>query len=183
MNIEFIAPEHADGELREIYQRLGVSRGKIAKVHMAHSLNPKVLATHMEFYKATMFGESPLTRSEREMLAVVVSSSNECTYCLEHHAAALNHYWKNQARVQCVANDFRSADISKLERAFCALAESVTRNPKECLGAIKDIRSLGGTDRVIHDATNVASYFNYVNRIVLSLGVELEAEGPSGFTY
>jgi uncharacterized peroxidase-related enzyme len=53
-------------------------------------LNPKVLATHFELYKALMFQSSPLSRADREAIAVVVSRANSCEYCAAHHGAALN---------------------------------------------------------------------------------------------
>jgi AhpD family alkylhydroperoxidase len=52
-------------------------------------LNPKVLATHFELYKALMFQPSPLSRADREALAVAVSRANSCAYCAAHHGAAL----------------------------------------------------------------------------------------------
>jgi len=137
----------------------------------------------MDLYAASMFGESPLTRAEREMLAVVVSARNACNYCLEHHSTALNHYWNNEDRVRKLAADFRSAGLSSKEVSLCALAEMTAVDPSKCGGVIAEVRALGVSDREIHDAVNVAAYFNYVNRIVLSLGVDLESEGPGGYKY
>ncbi len=183
MNIEVIEPEQATGELKQTYERLGSARGKIAKVHKAHSLNPNVLMTHMELYHASMFGESPLSRPQREMLAVVVSSVNSCRYCVAHHGAALNHYWKNEVRVAALIRDCRSADLSDQDIALCEFATLISRDPASCSSAIESLRSSGISDRVIHDAANIAAYFNYVNRIVLGLGVELENDGGVGYVY
>lgn len=183
MNIEVIEPEQATGELKQAYERLGSARGKIAKVHKAHSLNPKVLMTHMELYLASMFGESPLSRPQREMLAVVVSSVNSCRYCVAHHAAALNHYWKNETRVAALVRDYRSADLGDEDVALCAFVTLISRSPASSSNAVESLRSLGLSDRVIHDAANIAAYFNYVNRIVLGLGIELESDGGVGYVY
>lgn len=46
----------------------------------SHSLNPKALQGHLALYRAVMFGESPLSRAEREAIAVVVSAANDCHY-------------------------------------------------------------------------------------------------------
>lgn len=45
-----------------------------------HSLNPMALRAHLALYRTIMFGESPLTRSEREAIAVIVSAANDCHY-------------------------------------------------------------------------------------------------------
>src|SRR5918994_525782 len=90
MWIETVARAQATGELKDLYERIGGARGGIAQIHQAHSLNPKVLATHCEFYKAVMFQPSPLSRADREALAVAVSRANSCNYCAAHHGAALD---------------------------------------------------------------------------------------------
>jgi alkylhydroperoxidase family enzyme len=46
----------------------------------SHSLNPEALTAHMALYRTIMFGESPLSRPEREAIAVAVSAANDCHY-------------------------------------------------------------------------------------------------------
>src|ERR671918_2492798 len=87
--IESIGPASATGALKELYDRIAGLRGGVAQIHQAQSLNPKVLATHFELYKALMFQPSPLSRADREALAVAVSRANSCEYCVAHHGAAL----------------------------------------------------------------------------------------------
>src|ERR671918_2596365 len=90
MWIESIGPASATGELKELYDRIAGVRGGVAQIHQAQSLNPKVLAAHFEHYKAIMFQPSPLSRADREALAVAVSRANSCSYCAAHHGAALH---------------------------------------------------------------------------------------------
>src|SRR5918993_1596318 len=90
MWIESIRPTSATGELKALYDRIAGVRGGVAHIHQAQSLNPKVLATHFELYKAVMFQPSPLSRADREALAVTVSRANGCNYCAAHHGAALD---------------------------------------------------------------------------------------------
>jgi alkylhydroperoxidase family enzyme len=75
--IEVIQEEQAEGKLKEIYDRLG---NRVANILKVHSLFPGSLETHLQYYKTIMFGKSPLTRAEREMIATTVSSVNECHY-------------------------------------------------------------------------------------------------------
>jgi alkylhydroperoxidase family enzyme len=54
--------------------------GELANILASHSLNPEVLAAHVRLYRTIMFGDSPLTRTEREAVAVAVSAANDCHY-------------------------------------------------------------------------------------------------------
>ena len=75
--IKMIEAADAEGKLRELYDQFN---GRMANILKIHSLNPKSLEAHLEYYKIIMFGKSPLTRKTREMIATVVSSTNECFY-------------------------------------------------------------------------------------------------------
>ncbi|MFP3960468.1 MAG: peroxidase-related enzyme, partial [Spirochaetaceae bacterium] len=182
--IQVIQPEEAEGRLAEIYNELEKSRGKIAEVHKIQSLNPETITNHMDLYLNVMFGKSPLSRYQREMMAVVVSRANECTYCQRHHMEALEHFWKNPERTERLRADYRTVDLSAQDRALCDYAWQLTLDPGEAERADPTmvLRSQGLSDRAILDATLVVSYFNFVNRMVLGLGVELEQD-PGGYEY
>ena len=79
-HLELIDPEDADGLLAEEYEAALGRAGKVYNIVRSMSLNPAVLRQSMELYKAIMFGPSRLTRQERELLATVVSATNECYY-------------------------------------------------------------------------------------------------------
>ena len=70
----------ADGLLKEEYDAAVGRAGKVFNILKAMSLNPRVLRASMELYKAIMFGESGLSRRERELLATVTSSEQSCHY-------------------------------------------------------------------------------------------------------
>ncbi len=72
--------DDAKGLLAAIYDAARRRAGKVFQILRIQSLNPSVLESSMEMYKRIMFGPSPLSRGQREMLAVVVSSTNECRY-------------------------------------------------------------------------------------------------------
>lgn len=181
--IDVIQPNEAEGELKEIYDELIASRGKLAEVHKIQSLNPKSITNHMDLYMTIMFGKSPIKRVHREMMAVVVSKANGCPYCQKHHAAAVQHYWKDEERVEQLRQDYRQLKLSEKERLLCDFAWELTVNPsgkEERL--VQPLKELGLSDRAILDASLVVSYFNFVNRIVLSLGVQ-EEEDVAGYEY
>ena len=78
--IETVAPEKAEGLLGRIYQAAVKRAGRVFGVLRLQSLNPSTLRSSTELYRGIMFGESPLSRAEREMIAVVVSKANDCHY-------------------------------------------------------------------------------------------------------
>lgn len=180
--IDVIDYEKSEGELREIYDDLIQTRGKLAEVHKIQSLNPKSIVAHMDLYLVLMFGKSPLKRYQREMIAVVVSKANNCDYCQVHHAEALEFYWKDKDKVERFCTDYRSVDLSESDLELCHFAWNTTLKAREDGKQIEKLKSLSFTDRHILDATLIISYFNFVNRIVLSLGVSLE-ENAGGYKY
>ena len=130
-----------------------------------------------------MFGSSPLSRAQREMMAVVVSAANQCVYCQQHHGEALNHYWKDKSRVEALRSNFRTANLGETDLRLCEYAITLTKEPTEVSGHVEALRRAGLSDRAVLDAALVIAYFNFVNRIVLGLGVQLEDEGADGYNY
>ena len=78
--IKVVPETGASAELKAAYDRAGGSRGNVANILRIHSISPKAMLAHLQHYLEVMFGESELTRAEREMLAVAVSSANGCHY-------------------------------------------------------------------------------------------------------
>lgn len=182
--IQTIPYDESTGELRDIYDDLIKGRGKLAAVHQIQSLNPQALIAHMDLYKAVMFNRSPLKRYQQEMVAVVVSAANQCRYCIRHHQEALNFYWKDDVRTQFLVTDRTQADLSERDEGLCAFAEALTRHPGRATQTDTDrLRGLGWSDRAILDTTQVVAYFNFVNRLVLGLGVELTEQDVKGYRY
>ena len=183
-HIKVIEHNEAEGELKVIYDDLVAKRGKLAEVHKIQSLNPDSIVKHMDLYMSIMYSKSPLSRAQREMIAVVVSIANNCKYCQIHHAEALNHYWKDQNKIDQLKRDFSKLDLSEIDSLLCEMAWQVTRIPNITTETIiLKLKKLGLEDRAILDATLVIAYFNFVNRMVLSLGVELEQDKGSGYKY
>ena len=132
-----------------------------------------------------MFAPSPLNRSEREMLAVVVSARNGCVYWIRAHAhdlrAEVEKDFKglNQAEydllVHLIAKDWKKANLSERHQALCHFAEKVSEAPKQIkIEYLSSLKQTGYSDRAIHDAVQIIGYFNYINLIAHSLGVEPE---------
>lgn len=182
--IKEIDQENADGLLKEVYTDILNKRGKISNVMKIHSLDPDTMKNHLDLYLSIMFSEDSLSREERELIAVVVSALNDCSYCLNHHAEALNVYWKDDSKIDILINDYKSIDFPIRTLAILNYAEKLTITP----GLVNefDVQNLR-----IHDLTDedilkinlIVSYFNFVNRIANGLGVEYSEEEVKGYKY
>ncbi len=183
--IKTIDYENSQGRLREIYDDLRSRRGKLASVHTIQSLRPESIVHHMDLYMEIMFSRSELSRAEREMMAVVVSVANGCSYCRNHHSQALNHYWRNEEKIAMLVNKKWDTFLTEKEQALCLYSRHLTLEPSahEDQDFTLTLREAGLSDPAILDATLVIAYFNFVNRIVLSLDVELEEGGAGGYRY
>lgn len=182
--IDTIDLDDADDELRALYERIVDTRGKLSNILKVHSLNPRALATHLELYDALLFGSSPLKRAEREAIAVVVSATNECTYCVRHHREALAAYW-DEDRVELLVTDHTNVDaLDDPLRAACTVAALLTDEPEAMTEAHVDtLREVGWSDRAVLDIVLITAYFNFVNRIATGLGVEITPEELTGYKY
>ncbi len=78
--VDPIPPDEAAGALRREYDAAVARSGRIWNIVSIMSHNPEVLRESMRMYRSVMFGSSPLTRAQREMLAVVTSQANGCDY-------------------------------------------------------------------------------------------------------
>ncbi|MBW8049503.1 MAG: peroxidase-related enzyme [Cytophagales bacterium] len=191
--IKIIQPEEADKRLKEIYQDVIKRRGKLAEVHKVQSLNPETIVKHIDLYMSIMYGRSPLSRAQREMIGVVVSAANQCTYCMIHHGMALNHYWKDENKVAQLRlnlsrqrrDQSRVPGLNKVDKLLCQYARDLTKEPDLANeeNHVKPLKQAGLDDRAILDATLVIAYFNFVNRMVTGLGVTLEEEEAGEYKY
>lgn len=183
--IKVISQNEATGRLKEIYDDMIRKRGKLAEVHTIQSLRPESIVKHIDMYMEIMFSKSELSRAEREMMAVVVSKTNGCNYCQKHHAEALNNYWKDAGKTENLRISYHNIQLNDKELMLCRFAEQLTKNPEiaEKNNITENLKNVGLTDSAILDATLVVAYFNFVNRIVLALGVELEKDSGTGYRY
>lgn len=78
--IQTIDEDDADGRLAELYGVLAEPGGGVDNILKIHSLAPRSLEDHYRLYRNLMYGRSPLSRAQREMIAVAVSAANRCHY-------------------------------------------------------------------------------------------------------
>ena len=140
--------------------------GFVPNVLLAYAFDNTKLETFVAFYNDLMLGDSGLSKLEREMIAVAVSSQNRCYYCLTAHGAAVRQYSGNPLLGEHLVMNYRAARVTKRQRAMLDFAVKLTAQPwgvEE--GDRERLRRAGFTDRDIWDISAVAGFFNMSNRV------------------
>lgn len=182
--IKQIEEKEAEGKLQEVYKNILSKRGKLANIMKIHSLDPESMQHHLDLYTSIMFNKSGLNREEKELVAVVVSALNNCAYCINHHAEALNYYWKDDEKISALISDYKSLDFSIRIHAILNYAEKLTLTPSLINEYdIQNLRIHNLSDEDILNLNSVVSYFNFVNRIATGLGVEYDKDEIKGYKY
>ncbi len=151
--------------------------GMVPNVLRAHAFSPAKLDAFTALYNDLMLGQSALTKLEREMIAVVVSSANRCYYCQVAHGAAVRDLSGDPALGERMVMNWRTADLDARTRAMLAFAEAVTLASARIEEADRAaLRAEGFTDRDIWDIANVAGFFNMSNRVASATGMEPNPE-------
>jgi uncharacterized peroxidase-related enzyme len=180
--IEEIEVDEADGKLAEMYAELTERRGKISNILKVHSLNPQAMSDHLDLYMTLMFGKSGLSRAEREAVAVVVSATNECEYCVNHHTEALRHYIDDEETLNMLATADGLETLEPRLSNIVRHAERLTLAPAAMTESdLEDLRAVELDDKDILDLTLIVGYFNFVNRIAVGLGVAYSDDELSGY--
>lgn len=140
--------------------------GFVPNVLMAYAFDNTKLETFVAFYNDLMLGESGLSKLEREMIAVAVSSQNRCYYCLTAHGAAVRQYSGNPLLGEQIVMNYRVARLSKRQRAMLDFAVKLTASPGSVEEADRErLRRAGFSDRDIWDIAAVVGFFNMSNRV------------------
>jgi uncharacterized peroxidase-related enzyme len=122
-------------------------------------------------------GESTLTEGERELIAAVVSSGNECKFCTAAHTAAADLYLKDPSIAEKAKTNLDTAPVSDKMKALLAIASAVQQNGRLVTPAlVETARQQGATDRELHDTVLIAALFSLYNRYVDGLGTITPAE-------
>jgi uncharacterized peroxidase-related enzyme len=180
--IETISYESASGRLKKLYDRIKGPNGVLDNVLTVHSLRPHSLEGHMTLYKAVLHHSgNKLPKWYLELLGTYVSRLNECKYCAEHHAVGFKRNLKNDVLFKRLMEAIESEKFESLldQKLICGIeyAKLLTQAPFHINeGHITRMREEGLSDGEILEINQVTSYFNYVNRSVLGLGVHLEKE-------
>ena len=160
------ALELLDDDLKDYFALCEEKLGLVPNVLKAFALRPQKLRNFIATYDELMLGESGLSKLEREMIAVIVSSANHCYYCLAAHGQAVRHRSGDPELGEMLAANYRVADLEPRQRTILDFAWKLTTTP--WLADDTDralLRQQGLSDEDIFDICEVAGFFNMTNRI------------------
>lgn len=151
--------------------------GMVPNVLQAHAFDVAKLDAFTGLYNDLMLADSGLTKLEREMIAVVVSATNRCFYCLTAHGAAVRQLSGDPILGEQLVMNWRIADVSSRQRAMLVFAEKVTLASATVEeGDRQVLRDHGLSERDIWDAINVAAFFNMSNRVASATAMQPNPE-------
>jgi protocatechuate 4,5-dioxygenase alpha subunit len=140
--------------------------GFVPNVLLAYAFDMAKLESFVAMYNDLMLGDSGLSKLEREMIAVAVSSQNRCYYCLTAHGAAVRQYSGNPLLGEQIVMNYRVARINRRQRAMLDFAVKLTVQPWSIEETDRErLRRAGFSDRDIWDIAAVAGFFNMSNRV------------------
>jgi uncharacterized peroxidase-related enzyme len=159
-------PGKLDADLEKYFARCEEKLGLVPNVLRAYAFHQDKLRRFIDFYNEIMLGESRLSKLEREMIAVVVSSVNRCYYCLVAHGAAVRQLSGDPALGELLVANYRVAELEPRQRAILDFAAKLTERSHEVVEADRQrLRDAGLADEEIWDVVAVVGLFNMTNRV------------------
>jgi uncharacterized peroxidase-related enzyme len=159
-------PAALDADLQAIWQKCVEKLGFVPNVYSAYSLKPQRLRNFMAMYNEIMLSESGLSKLEREMIAVVVSSANRCYYCLVAHGAAVRLLSGDPELGEMMALNYRVAELDARRRAMLDYAWKMTTTPWLIDDADREsLKQVGLSPSDMFDLNETIAFFNLSNRM------------------
>lgn len=162
---------------RSYFDKCREKLGLVPNVLLAYAFDEKKLRAFTDMYNDLMLGESGLSKLEREMIAVAVSSVNHCYYCLTAHGAAVRQLSGDPALGEMMAMNYRAAALSPRHKAMLDFATKLTETPDRIVEDDRAaLRKAGFSDRDIWDIAAVAAFFNMSNRVAAAVDMRPNPE-------
>lgn len=180
--IQEITFDNAKGQLKRLYERVKGPNNNVDNVLSIHSLRPHTLVGHMGLYKNVLHNvNNTLPKWYLETLGVYVSFLNQCDYCVAHHSEGLKRLVADDLKFKQIINSIQKDDATSyfdtkyLEGMRYAKKLTLSHHTLTKMD-IHALREQGLTDGEILEINQVVSYFNYVNRTVVGLGVNTDGD-------
>ena len=173
LDLDYKGTKDGEDQVKNYLEIVQQKLGFIPNVLAAFAKFPKQFEGFTKLYNALMLGESGLTKLEREMIAVTVSSENHCFYCLVAHGSAVRELSNDPQLGERIAANFKSAELPKKQEELLNFTKKLTKDPSE-IGENdrKKLRDVGYTDRDIWDISAIVGLFNMTNRLASATEME-----------
>ncbi len=166
LDIQLPETSQMDDDLKAYFNKCDEKLGMVPNVLRAYSFDTDKLRAFMGMYNDLMLADSGLSKLEREMIAVAVSSQNHCFYCLTAHGAAVRQLSGDPSLGEKLVMNYRAAELDERQNAMLDFAVKLTDHPDEIIEADRQaLRDYNFSERDIWDIAAVASFFNMTNRM------------------
>jgi uncharacterized peroxidase-related enzyme len=159
-------------DILEYFNKCEEKLGLIPNVLRAYSVNPEKFRNFCAFYNHLMLDEetTDISKLEREMIAVCVSSANRCYYCLVAHGHAVRQLSGDPELGEMLVMNYRVAELNQRHRAMLDFVWKLTLTPHDMSEDDRqELRDAGFSNQDIFDICDVAGFFNYTNRMAHAL--------------
>ena len=180
--IKTIEYNEAEGPLKRMYDRVKGPDNNVDNVLSIHSLRPHTLKGHMTLYKSVLHNSNnTLPKWYLEAIGVYVSYLNTCDYCVQHHLAGFTRLLTDDDRAaafyQSVQEDTVASFFDNHYKDGIIYAQKLTQAHHTITKEdIEHLKTVGFSEGEILEINQVTSYFNYVNRMVVGLGVNTDGD-------
>ncbi|ABD55744.1 peroxidase-related enzyme [Jannaschia sp. CCS1] len=158
-----------DDDTKRYFEVCQEKLGMVPNVLRTFSVNQDKLRAFGQYYNTLMLGESRLSKLEREMVAVVVSSANRCFYCLVAHGQAVRKLSGDPQLGEMLVMNYRVAELPERQKAMLDFAWRLTTTPSEVAGDDRaQLEAAGLTQDEIFDLSDVIAFFNMSNRFAIA---------------
>ena len=165
-------PDTLDSDLREVFALCTEKLGIVPNVLRTYSLRPQKLRNFIAMYNELMLAPSGLSKLEREMVAVVVSSANRCYYCLVAHGQAVRRLSGDPELGEMLVMNYRVAPLEPRQRAMLDFAWKLTTAPATIVEEDRAaLHEAGLSDEDIFDLADTTGFFNMSNRMASGLDI------------
>lgn len=162
---------------RKYFEICAEKLGLVPNVLKAYAFDIDKLNAFTAIYNDLMLAESGLSKLEREMIAVCVSSLNRCWYCQVAHGAAVRELSGDPVLGEALVMNWRVAPLTPKQRAMLDFAEKLTLASSKVEETNRQaLRDAGFSDRDIWDIASVTGFFNMTNRIASATAMEPNAD-------
>jgi uncharacterized peroxidase-related enzyme len=161
----------------KLWDKSEEAMGFVPNVFRTQALNSEQFLAWWKYFNLLVNKDGYLSNAEREMIGVVVSGINGCTYCAVSHGAALREFSQDPTTAELVAINWRQADLSDRQRAIAEYADLLTKAPESVdEDDLQPMRDASLDDHEVMEAVQVIGMFNMTNRISSALGFVPNAE-------
>ena len=169
-----IEESQASQQLLQIYGQIEQLLGFLPHYFKAIGAMPDVIPAHLALNDAVMH-DGALSMTLKEQIGIVVSGINSSSYCISFHMELLRRFGVEKNLARKLAVDYEHVPVDEKTQALFRFADKLTRKPADIDEPDVDaLRKAGWDDAVIRETVLTVSFFNYINRVSIGLGLIAE---------